>query len=81
MEPKPCPKAALLFLGAPPLSLHPLLISNCSNLLFGTQQRSWSLESIPYKQETGDTERLPLPRRQQGPARFHSPFFFDTSQS
>ena len=51
------------FLAAPPLSLHPLpsLISNCLNLPFGSQGRSWRLESVPYKQGTGDTERLPCP--------------------
>ena len=32
------------FLAVPPL------ISNCSNLPFGTQERSWRLESVPYKQ-------------------------------
>ena len=58
---------------APPLSLHTLLSlsSNCSNLSFGTQRRSWRLESIPYKQEMGDTERLLCPGAAQGPARFH----------
>ena len=59
-EPGPCPKAALLFLGCSSLSLHPFppLVSNCSNLPFGTQGSSWRLESVPYKQGTGDTERL-----------------------
>ena len=60
------------FLTASPLSLHPVpsLISNCLNLPFGTQGRSWSLESLPYKQGTGDTERLPCPGAPQGPAQF-----------
>ena len=45
------------------LSLHslPSLLSNCLNLPFGTQGRSWRLEPMPYKQETRDTERLPCP--------------------
>ena len=45
---------------SPPLCLHSLLslISNCLNLPFGTEGRSWKLESIPYKQETGDRERV-----------------------
>ena len=52
---------ALLFLGCSSLVLYPLpsLISNCSGLPFVTHVRSWSLESVPYKQET--TERLPCP--------------------
>ena len=42
-EPGPCPKAASLFLTAPPLCLHPVpfQISNCYNLPLGTQGRSW----------------------------------------
>ena len=49
------------FLAASPLSLQPLpsLISSCSNLPFVTQGKLWRLESVPYKQETGDTERFP----------------------
>ena len=45
------------FLASPPLSPYPLpsLVSNCSNLSFSTLERSWSLESVPYKQRTGDT--------------------------
>ena len=56
------------------LSLHPLpsLISNCLNLSFETQGRSWRLESIPYKQEMGDTERLLCPGAPQGPAGFQA---------
>ena len=54
----PAPRLHYCFLAAPPLSLHPLpsLISSCSNLPFGSQGRSWRLESIPYKQELGDGE-------------------------
>ena len=45
-EPGPCPKTALLFLNYPSLVFAslPFLISNCSNLPFGTQGRSWRLE-------------------------------------
>ena len=48
------------FLTVSPLSLHPLpsVISNCLNLPFGAQGRSWRLESVAYKQETGTTGRL-----------------------
>ena len=46
---------AILSLSLPSL---PFLISNCLNLPFGTQQRSWRLESVPYKQEMGDMDRL-----------------------
>ena len=84
-EPGPYPKAALSFLDCS-LSLHPLpsLISNCLNLPFGTQGRSWRLESVPYKQEMGDTERLTwCPGAPQGPAWFHlgiqGPFSLDSS--
>ena len=68
----PVPRLHYCFLTAPPLSLHPLpsLISNCLNLPFGTQERSWRLESVPYKQEMGNTERLPCPGAPQRPARF-----------
>ena len=52
----------------PCLSLHPLpsLISNCSNLPFGTLGRWWRLESVPYKQEMGDLVKLPCPGAPQG---------------
>ena len=71
-EPEPCPKAALLFLGCslvswlllPCLSStphSPSLISNCSDLPFGIQGRSWRLETIPCKQETECLERLLCP--------------------
>ena len=43
------------------LLLSPALIINSSDLPFETQGRSWRLEYIPYKQETGDTERLLYP--------------------
>ena len=48
----------------------PSLISNCLNLCFGTQGRSWRLRPIPYKQETGDTDRPPCPEAPQGPVDF-----------
>ena len=59
-------------LAASPLFLHPLssLISSCLNLPFGPQGRSWKLESIPYKYEMGDMERLLCPGAPQGPAWF-----------
>ena len=60
----PAPRLHYCFLTAPPLSL----ISNCLNLPSGTQGRSWKLESIPHKQEMGDTERLSCPAAPQGPA-------------
>lgn len=64
-----CPKPALLFLGCFSLSLHPLpsLMSNCSNLPFRTRGRSWRLESVPYRQGTGDTERLLYPGTYRAP--------------
>ena len=69
----PAPRLCYCFLTVPPLSLHPLpsLISNCLNLPFGTQGRSWRLKPIPYKQEMGDTERISCPGAPQGPAQFH----------
>jgi len=47
------PKLHHYFLTASPLSLSlfPSQISNCSNLSFGTQGRSWSLESVSYKRQ------------------------------
>ena len=45
------------------------LISNCSTLPFGTQGRSWRLESC--LQETGDKKKLLCPGPAQGPTRFH----------
>ena len=70
VEPASCPKAALLFFDCSSLVLEslPSLISNCLNLPFGTQGRSWRLEPIPYKQEVGDIERLLCPGPPQGPA-------------
>ena len=48
----------------------PSLISSCLNLPLQTQGRSWSLESVPYKKETGNTERLLFPGAAPGPAWF-----------
>ena len=69
----PVPRLHYCFLAAPPLSLHPLpyLIINYLNLLIRTQGKSPRLESVPYKQETGDTERLRYPGAPQCPAWFH----------
>ena len=46
----------------------PSLISNCSNLPFGTQGRSWRLESC--LQEMGDKEKLPYQEAPQGLPQF-----------
>ena len=43
----------------------PPLISNSSNLPFEIQQRSWRLDSVLYKQETGD-RKSSVPRRPTG---------------
>lgn len=53
-------------------SLNPLssLMGSCLNLPLRTQGRSWSLESIPYKKETGNTESLLFPGAAPGPAWF-----------
>ena len=69
----PVPRLHYCFLAAPPFSLHPLpyLIINYLNLLIRTQGKSRRLESVPYKQETGDTERLLYPGAPQCPAWFH----------
>ena len=40
----------------------PPLISNCLNLPFGTQGRSWRLESAPYKQGAGNRGEPRSPR-------------------
>ena len=68
----PAPRLHYCLLAAPPLSLHPLpsLISNCLNLSFGTQGRSWRLESVPYKQGAADMEKFPCPGAPKGPAWF-----------
>lgn len=52
----PTPRLHYPFLTAPPLSLHllPSLISHCSNLPSGTQERSGKQESTPYKHRMGD---------------------------
>ena len=52
------------------LSCLPSLISGCSDLLFETQGSSRRLESTPYKQEMGETERLLCPGAPQSPAWF-----------
>ena len=54
-----CPRLHYCFLAAPPpFSLHslPSLINTCSHLSFGTQERSWRLKSVPYKQGIGYSE-------------------------
>lgn len=43
----------------------PPLISSSSNLPFEIQQRSWRLDSVLYKQETGD-RKSSVPRRPTG---------------
>ena len=65
----PAPRLHYCLLTAAPWSLHPLpsVISNCLNLLFGTQERSWRLKFILKKQEMGDTEKLVCPGAPQGP--------------
>ena len=62
-EPGSAPRLHCCFLTAPPLSLHPLpsLISNCSNLPFGTQGRSWRLKPISCNQEKWHTKTF-VPR-------------------
>ena len=48
------PRLYYCFLAVPPLTLHPFpsWISNCSNLPFGTQGRSWMLNrKAPHAQE------------------------------
>ena len=61
------PELHCCFLSVSPLSLHPLpsLISNCLNLPFGTQGRSWRLESVPYEQE--EHGKASVLRRPTGP--------------
>ena len=63
-RPGPCPKAALLFLGCPPLPDEQLFDFD----LWSSE--SWRLKSILYKQEMGDTERLLHSGPPSGPARF-----------
>ena len=68
-EQEPCPKAALLLLGYSSLdsvSILPSWISNCSNLCFEAQGRSWRLESVPYK-KLGYAQQLLYPGAPQGP--------------
>ena len=69
----PTPQLLYCFLTVPPLTLYPLpsIISSCPSLPFRTQEGSGRLESIPYKEETEDTEGLGCPGGQQGLAWFH----------
>ena len=46
---------------SPSLCISPSLISNYLNLPFQTQGRSWRLESVPHKQESGD-KKASVPR-------------------
>ena len=48
----------------------PSLIRNCSNPPFGTQGRSWRLESVPYKQKMEDMEMLVCPGAPRDPGQF-----------
>jgi len=59
----PAQRLYYLFLTVPPWCLHhlPSLISNCLNLLFRTQGRSWRLKPTPPKPEMWDTEILCTP--------------------
>ena len=43
---------------------------NWLNLPFGVQAKSWGLESVSNKKETGNTERLPCPGTPQCPVQF-----------
>ena len=69
----PCPKAAVLFLDYSSVVSVSLLFpdSNCLNLHFGIQGKSWRLKPIPLKQEMGDTESLVCPGVPQGPQVSH----------
>ena len=79
-EPGPCPKAGRFFvlclflrccfLTAPPLRLHslPSLISNCLNLPFGAQRRSWRLNETYFLRTRNGGERLLYPGAPQNPA-------------
>ena len=59
----PVPGLPCCLLATPPLSLHslPSPISSCLDLPFGTQGRSWKLESVPNNLEMGDTDKFPCP--------------------
>ena len=73
-DPGPCSKAALLFFDYSSLSLHPLpsSISNCLNLPFGTQGRSWRLNEAYFLQTRNGGHRKGFgPRSPTGPAWFH----------
>jgi len=64
-EPENCPKSAPLILDCSFIfsTFPPSLISNCLNLLFGTQERmgGW-MKAISYKQEIRETESLLHPK-------------------
>ena len=72
VEPAPAPRLHNLILGCSSLvsTSFPSQISNYLSLPFGTQGRSWRLESVPL-QRIGGTERLPRPGAPQGLAQFH----------
>lgn len=57
---------------SPPLSLHPLpsLIVTVPICLLQLKEGHGKLESIPYKQEMGSTERLLCPGALEGPTWF-----------
>ena len=54
----PDPRLHYCFLASPSLFQNPLpsLKSTSFNLHFGTQERSWRLEPVPYKQGMGNTK-------------------------
>ena len=73
-EPEPCPKLHRCCLTAPLFSPHPLpfLISNCLNLPFGTQGRSWSLHETYFLQTRNwGPRKASIRRAPQSPACFH----------
>ena len=73
-EPGPCPKLDHRFLTAPLFCPHPLpfLITNCLNLPFGTQGRSWSLHETYFLQTRNWGHRkASIHRVPQSPACFH----------
>ena len=67
VEPWPCHRAALLFLGCPTIvsASLPSLISNCSNLPFETQ-RVVEAGVCSLQTRSEETERLPCPGVAQG---------------
>ena len=80
-KPGLCPRLHYCFLTASPLSLHPFLslISNCLNLPFPTQGRSWKLCVCSLQTKMGNTERLLYAGAPQGPAHFNSTFQFNST--